>query len=83
MGTWPFLLGWASLCGSPQHNAGNPADLPSRGAGQELLASCLTEWLQWVLGPLLIPQQLTLLAVGRRKREKRRSALSPLSARGW
>lgn len=51
---------------------------PAEGGRQEHLASCLAEWFQWVLGPLLIPQQLTLLIAGRRKGEKRKSALSPL-----
>lgn len=60
-----FPLGWASLCASPQHNVHNPTDLPRRGgrAGAGL-ASCLAEWLEWVLGLLLIPQRLTVPAGG-------------------
>lgn len=60
-----LLSGWASFCGSPQHNAGNPADLPySGGRAGAHLASCLAEWLEWVLGPLLIPSATACLDRG-------------------
>lgn len=55
-GDTAFLSGWASFYGSPQHNGSNPADLPySGGRAGAYLASCLAGWLEWVLGPLLIP----------------------------
>lgn len=48
--------GWASLYRSPQHNADNPADLPGSGGRAGVhLAPCPAEWLEWVLGPFLIP----------------------------
>lgn len=40
------------------------------------MASCLAEWLEWVLGLLLIPQRLTVPAGGQRRREWRVAALT-------
>ena len=83
--TRPFLMGRAFLCLIPQHNACNPADLPSRdGRARARLASCLVEWLEWALGPLLIPQRLTVPAAGQRRKEGKTAALlSSLQAGGW
>ena len=76
--------GWASLYRSPQHNAGNPADLPSSGGRAGVhLASCLAEWLEWVLGPFLIPSSPACPGRGWRRREKGRAASSQLQAGGW